>query len=77
MDNLEIACKQVHEYDGVLLRDSDFGEFWHLVGILITPDDLYYEMIRVHDSKRRLYSFVGDIEKSWGFVPVVNGKSAH
>lgn len=70
MDNIEIALAQVDEYDGVLLRDSDKGEFWHLAGILIAPDDLYYEVIRVGDKERRLLSFVGDLEKSWGFVVV-------
>lgn len=71
-DNLLIACQEADKYNGILLRDSDKGEFWHCVGVLIAADDLYYEVIRVSDRYRLLLSFVGDLEKSWGYVPVIN-----
>ena len=71
MNNLQIACEEASKYDGVLLRDSGKGEFWHCVGVLIAADDLYYEVIRTSDNYRLLLSFVGDLE-TWGYVPVIN-----
>lgn len=70
MSNYQIAQREAEKYNGVLLRDSDKGEFWHCVGVLIAPEDLYYEVVRTPDGKRQLLSFVGDLE-SFGFYPVV------
>lgn len=71
MNNYELANQEACKYDGVLLRDSDEGEIWHCVGLLIAADDIYYEVIRQSDRKRRLMSFVGDLE-GYGFMPAVN-----
>lgn len=75
MSNLIRACEEAEKYNGVLLRDSQNGEFWHCVGVLIAPEDMYYEVVRTPDGKRLLLSFVGDLE-GFGFVPVVNEAEA-
>lgn len=77
MNNLELANQEACKYDGVLLRDSDEGEIWSCVGLLLAADDIYYEMVRRSDRKRLLLSFVGDLD-SYGFSPAESdlGESA-
>ena len=71
MNNLEIASQEVDKYTDQIMISPEDGSLWHFIGILIAPEDLYYELRGVGTENRKLLSFVGSLEGSWGYEPLV------
>lgn len=68
MIGYEDILNEVEHYEGKKFIDPRENKIWSFVGILVAPEDLYYELIR-DDGKRILLSMAGDIF-SHGFIEV-------
>jgi len=67
--NYDVICREVAQYKDQLFNGPYDGSVHVFVGILIAPEDFYYELVKVEDNSRVLLSMVGSIE-GHGFVPL-------
>lgn len=71
--NLEAASRDASKYDTKYFTDAKTGKIWMCEGVLIRDDDLYYSMVEAGGQGSRIQlSFVGDLIRGHGFVPMVD-----